>query len=130
MEALVDYTADMEGVNCQLSIIYDPQLAIIQNNSLNFKVDSRNEELVLVDEEQREQKAKITFIFRILSYAVLVVFLLSLPHKMIGVELVVSCQIAYFSYVLYANPTYFSSAIPNLILVTGYRTLFYREEYG
>ena len=76
----------------------------------------------------RETKQKITFIFRVLSYIAVAAFLLSLRHKMIGLELITSCQVAYFSYALYSQPTFISSSLTHLKMVTGYRSLYYEEK--
>ena len=39
-------------------------------------------------------------------------------------------QIVYFSYAFYQNPSFYSSSIKSYKYVTGYRSLFYQEEYG
>ena len=38
----VDFTKDLEKVDCSLSISYDQQLATVKNSSLNFTAVSRN----------------------------------------------------------------------------------------
>jgi hypothetical protein len=50
---------------------------------------------------------------------VLVIFVLSLPHKMIGPELMSCCQLVYLSNVLYIEPSFLLSSVQNFRLVTG-----------
>lgn len=57
------------------------------------------------------------------------VFLISLGHSMIGVELVFTCQIIYVSYSLYINRSYLSQTITSFSLVTGYRSFSYSDQY-
>jgi len=59
----VDFTRDLEGVDCSLSINYDQQLTIINNSSVNFTAISRNEELIIVSEDDVSRRAIIKFIF-------------------------------------------------------------------
>jgi hypothetical protein len=49
---------------------------------------------------------------------------------MIGLELVVACQLIYFSLALYPQPSFISEAIKSFGLVSGYRAMFYRKKYG
>jgi hypothetical protein len=65
----------------------------------------------------------------VLSYIVLGVFLASLGHAMIGVELVFTCQLIYISYSLYIKRSYLSQAITSFSLVTGYRSFYYSDQY-
>jgi hypothetical protein len=47
---VVDYTTNMEGVNCNISIAYNPAtMADISNSSLSFEAISRNEKLIIID---------------------------------------------------------------------------------
>jgi len=39
---IVDYTDDMEGISCQLTISYNPNVTTLANNTLNFSVISNN----------------------------------------------------------------------------------------
>ena len=98
----VDFTKDLEDVECSLSISYDQDLATVKNSSLNFTAVSRNEELILVSEEDISKRKTIKFIFTYLSLGFLGVFLFSLCHKMIGAELAVPFQIVYLSFALYS----------------------------
>ena len=125
----LDYTQDMEGVGCSLSIEYDQQVAAISNSSLAFVVNSRNEALIFVTEDLIDERKRAGTIFEILSYCILAVFVASLAHKMIGAEMAVCCQIVYTSFALYPNPTYLSRSGFSFRLVTGFRGLFFRDEY-
>jgi hypothetical protein len=69
-------------------------------------------------------------LFSILSYIVLSVFFLTLRHKMIGVELVVACQMVYFSYAFNTQPSFLMTSIEKLNLVTGYRAFFHQNAYN
>ncbi len=114
-----DYSTDMEGEQCSLTMHYDSTVVRSPNSSLSFTALSRNEKLIVSN--HLSAYSSIMFIFRILSYAALAVFALSLPHKMIGAELLVSCQLVYLSYALYHNPTALIGAVRGFSLVTGYR---------
>ena len=122
----VDFTKDLENVECSLGVSYDQDLATVKDSSLNFTAVSRNEELVIVSEEDIGRRKTIKFIFACLSLGFLGVFLLSLCHKMIGAELAVSSQMVYLSFALYADPSYISPSLRSFSLVTGCRTLFFR----
>jgi hypothetical protein len=65
----------------------------------------------------------IKFVFRVLSYFALVVFALALPFKMAGCELLVPCQIAYFSYAFFGSPRAYYT-LKSFKLVTGYQSYF------
>lgn len=62
---------------------------------------------------------------KIIAYIILAVFLVSLPHKMIGSELLVCSQIVYLSNCFYKIPSFEFSTVNNFHLVTGYWSLFY-----
>ena len=59
----VDFTKDLEDAECSLSISYDQQLATVKDSSLNFTAVSRNEELILVSEEDISKRKTIKFIY-------------------------------------------------------------------
>jgi len=48
---------------------------------------------------------------------------------MIGIELVTTVQLVYFSYIFNTQPSFMMGTIEELQLVTGIRSMFYREEY-
>jgi len=102
MDVLVDYTEDMENRNCNVSLAYDPTIAQKMPSDLSFTVQSNNTGLIMF--YNFEQFDMFQFIFSILSYSVVAAFLLSLPFKMLGVELISCCQIVYFSLCLYDRP--------------------------
>lgn len=57
-------------------------------------------------------------------------FLVSLSHKMIGPELLVTCQVVYLSKLLYGRATLFSLVIKRFDLVTGGWSFFANEFNG
>ena len=116
-------------MDCLISISSNQQLATVKNSSLNFTAISRNEELIIVSEEDISKRKTIKFIFTYLSLGFLGVFLLSLPHKMVGAELAVSCQMVYLSFALYPSPSFLSLSLRSFTLVTSYRTIFFSSEY-
>ena len=59
----VDFTKDLENAECSLSISYDQDLATVNNSFLNFTAVSRNEELVIVSEEDISKRKTIKFIY-------------------------------------------------------------------
>lgn len=63
----------------------------------------------------------------ILSFMVVGLFLATLPHKMIGPELLVACQMVYLSSCLYKKPSLFSLVINKFNLVTGGWSLLVQE---
>ena len=98
---LVDYSKDLEGANCSLTLTYDQDVAVLGYSIIHFDAVSRNEKLVYAEASSQEAAKNNIFFFKILAYAALGVFLLSLPLKMVGPELVVCLQLAYFSCIYY-----------------------------
>ena len=115
----------MEGVDCQLNITFDKDTQAAEDSNIDFTADSRTQKLIVVDANIINTKKQISFIFKILSYIVLGVFVASLGHKMLGLELISTCQMIYFSYMLYSPMTYGCTALAEFRFVTGYRTLLY-----
>jgi hypothetical protein len=74
------------------------------------------------------QVSTIKFVFKVLSWVALGVFLVSLPHKMIGLELLIPCQLVYFSYVFFKQSK-IHYVLKSFKLVTSYRSAFYLSEY-
>jgi hypothetical protein len=123
LKVVADYTEDMEDRECNLVVSYSQNTTIFQYSALQFIAKGRNWKLLV--SQSTSTKKTLTFFFKVLSYAALGVFLLSLLHKMIGAEFIVSCQVIYFSFAYYEQPTFISSTIRSLQLVTGYRNMFY-----
>jgi hypothetical protein len=119
----VDFSEDLEGRNCNLTVSYDTSLIRSPDSFLAFTVQSNTTALILFSKTRELQQ--ITFIFRMLSYIALALFLLSLGHKMIGAELLSSCQLVYLSYCFYQRPSVLFSSLQSFGLVTGYWSLFY-----
>lgn len=117
-----DYTENMEGRLCSLAVSFDKQYIISPNYTLHFQAVSENYPLVII--QDMESIKKIKFSLQLLSYVVLGLFLLSLPHKMIGPELLISCQMVYLSNTFYTRPGLFSLTISNFQLITGGWSLF------
>jgi hypothetical protein len=96
------------------------------NISLSFEAISRNTPLII--SQYRDQYKTFKSIFRALSYLVLGLFLLSLPHKMIGAELLFNCQIVLISNALYTRPSFLFNSVKNFGLVSGDWSFFYSSE--
>lgn len=116
-----DFSENIEGVGCSVNITYDPELMVIESSSLFFNISSGHKNLFFLSAEAVSTKKSISFIFKILSYLILTVFLLSLRHKMIGVELIFTAQVVYLSYGLNNKPTYLGETVKKMGWVSGYR---------
>jgi hypothetical protein len=68
---------------------------------------------------------RITFIFRVLSFIALILFALSLGHKLIGAELLTCCQLVYLSYCFHRDSSVLYGSLQEFRLVTGYWSLYY-----
>jgi hypothetical protein len=126
----VDFTKDMEDVECTLEISYDSSVARVPNSTLSFTAQGRNMPLIILDPDLVSTIEKATLVFKVLSYSGLSVFFLSLPHKMIGPEFVLTCQIVFFSFAFYARPSYVADSIRSFGLVTGFRSELTSQESG
>ena len=69
----------------------------------------------------------LKFIFEFLAYIALGIFFVSLPHKLIGAELLSSLQIIFLSYSFHSNPSFLLRSIFALNLVTGKWSFFTQE---
>jgi hypothetical protein len=76
-----------------------------------------------------DKSTQMVFIFKILAFAALGIFILSLLHKMIGVEFIANCQFIYLSFALYPHPTYLANSIKSFSPVAGLPSIFYRSKY-
>ena len=65
-----------------MTLIYDSTLIKSEQSSITFDVISSNTELLY--ETSHEFYGTIKFVFNILSYIALILFFLSLTHKLIG----------------------------------------------
>lgn len=83
LKIVVDYTKDLEGLTAQLFVEFDSDIIISPNVSLSFNIKSSNSPLRISNNLHQVKNFKMIFSF--LSYAVLVLFAISLSHKMIGV---------------------------------------------
>lgn len=61
----------------------------------------------------------MNFFFQALSYIVLIIFFLTLPHKMIGPEILVASQIVYLSNCFYSTSSLYSLVTKQFTAVTG-----------
>ena len=77
----IDYTEDMEDRKCNLMVIYGTNPGDVAH--VEFIVDSNNTPLLYSSKVEEYQNLK--FFFNILSYLTLAIFVISLPHKMVGV---------------------------------------------
>lgn len=99
IELNVDYTEDMEDRSCILTLAYDPTIVDRPASQLTFDVKSNDMKLI-VSNKLSELK-QIKFIFGIIALIALGLFVISLPRKMLGVEMIYCCQIAFLSLCLY-----------------------------
>lgn len=89
----------MEGRRCTLTLSYDPSLIRADASTLEFTAAGENSPLLL--SEYTNRYIDFSLAFRYLSYSVVAIFVLSLCHKMVGAELVTSCQLIYLSNAFY-----------------------------
>ena len=125
LEIRVDYTTDMEDQNCTVTFSFDQQ--IIQSPTINFGFQAVSENTPLIITSYGDSYALSKIIFFYLSLAALAVFILSLPHKMIGAEVLSCCQIVYLSNAFYEKPRFLFSSVKSFRLVSGYWSLFYEQ---
>jgi hypothetical protein len=130
LELTVDYSKNMEGVACTLEIAYDSSVALVPGSALHFTAQGRNLPLIIVSAELADTAAQMVFTFKVLSYAGLSVFFLSLLHKMIGPEFVLACQLIFFSFALYPRPSFVAGSIRAFVLLTGFRSVLFSQEVG
>lgn len=116
----------MENKYCQLSVSFDKKYIISPKVTLKFQAVGRNYPLIISEISNIKM---IKFAFKILSLIILGLFVLSLPHKMIGPELLVCCQIAYISSCLYDSPSLFNLTIKSFGMVTGGWSYFESSQY-
>jgi hypothetical protein len=117
-----DYTEDMEGRYCTVTLAYDPTIVDRPSSQLSFDVRSHNAKLVISN--KLSEYAQIRFLFGIIALIALGLFVVSLPRKMPGVELLNCCQTAFLSICLYERPLFLYNALKGLSLVTGGWSLF------
>ncbi len=127
LQIITEFTTDMEGFPCDLEASFDSNIIISPNVTLSFKAVSNN--IPLVISKYYSQYSTVKTIFEVISYISLGLFLISLPQKLIGAELIFSCQIVYLSNGFYDKPTFLLSSIKGLKLVTGYWSLFYNGQH-
>ena len=89
----------MEERQCTATLAYDPTIVDRPSSQLSFDVKSQNTKLVISN--KLNEYAQIKFIFEIIALIILGLFVVSLPRKMVGVELLNSCQTSYLSLCLY-----------------------------
>ena len=89
----------MEDRFCNVTLGYDPNLIRSSESTFNFTVESQNTQLLFLSNVEIYHLIKM--IFRILSFIALAIFIVSLPHKLIGAELMTSFQTVFLSYYLY-----------------------------
>ena len=64
------------------------------------------------------------FIFNIIAWIALALFVVGLPRKMLGVEIINCCQMALLSLCLYGKPIFLYTSLEGLNPVTGGWSLF------
>jgi hypothetical protein len=113
----VDFSTDLEGLSCNLTLNYNQNLVGYQNSVLNFQVISRN--IPLIVSYKISSYMTIEYIFDILSYTALGLFIISLGHKMIGAEILLCGQMVYLSNCFNDKSSFMMSSLKSLKLVTG-----------
>jgi hypothetical protein len=121
-----DYTEDLEGRACTLDVAYNSSL--IRGPAFSLAFDAKSDNEALLYSTRTGQQAQVSFIFRILSFACLALFALSLPHKLAGAELLASCQTVLLAYCFYPQPSFLLSSIKNFSLVAGGWSFFSSEK--
>lgn len=91
----VDYSTDLEGLPSSMTLAFDSSIIRSPNITVSFDAVSKTLPLVIV--KYQEELKTIRTIFTILSYISVGFFLLSLGHKMIGVEVLTNIQLIYLS---------------------------------
>ena len=123
LEIRASYTSDMEGQNCTVTFSFDQQ--IIRSPTIHFNFSAVSENTPLKISSYSREYYLLNIIFFTLSIAVLVVFILGLPQKMIGAELLSCSQFVYLSNAFYEEPTFLFSSVKNFRLVVGSWSLFH-----
>ena len=113
-----EFSTDLEGRTCNVSMEFDPSVILSNNFALIFTVESDNNELVISAHLDTYQT--MTFLFKAISFSALAIFALGLGHKMIGAELLISTQLVYLSSSLYRKIPFLAESISKLRVVTGY----------
>jgi cysteine-rich repeat protein len=128
LSVAVDYSTDLEGRSCSISLAFNFSLARSPAFTLDFTVQSNGEALSYSESMSSSSAVASTgFLFNVLSYIALLLFLLSLPHKLAGAELMVTCQMVYLSYGFFLKSSTTFSKLKELGLITGKWSLFYKE---
>lgn len=125
LKIVADYSTDMEGLPCELTLSFDSGVIRSPNASLSFSAVSRNAPLII--SHHLSEYGTIKLIFGYLALIVLGLFVLSLPHKMIGAELLFNCQLVYLSNAFYARASFLFGSVKDFGLVSGYWSFFYDE---
>ena len=118
----VAYNEDMEGRSCTLTLPYD--LTIVDRPASRLSFDVKSNDLKLIVSNKLKEYRQLKFIFGIIAMVALAIFGISLPRKMLGVELLNCCQISFLSLCLYSPQKFIYSALKGLSLVTGEWSFF------
>ncbi len=123
---VVDYSSDLEGKTCNLTVAFDNNYIRTPSTWFNFTAQSETMPLIIFSLDKEYKISKL--IFLVLAYSALALFLLSLAHKMIGAELLTCCQLVYFSICFYNPLTVPFSAIKNHGVIRGYYPFFVEKD--
>ena len=126
LEIVADYTTDMEGKDCVLSLTFDLNIINSQNISLSFVAVSETSPLII--SKNMQYYNSVANVVEITCFIVFGIFILSLSHKMIGAELLVCCQTVYLSKSLYSQIPIIISPIKRLQMTTGF-WIFQSDSY-
>ena len=118
-----------------MTIIFDPTFIIQKPFSIQFRMTSQGDKLIVVNDCGRV--ALLINVMTILSFVVLFLFVAgSLSHKMIGVEILHSFQTVFLLQALSNNSTpvfgllrYFSIVSGNFLFLSNAQINIYRSKY-
>lgn len=96
---MADYTESMEGQQCTMTLGYDPSWIRTDNSTLEFTAIGDDSPLII--SYYLDKYIDFSSVFRYLSYSVVIIFVLSFTHKMIGAEIMTIYQTLYLSNFFY-----------------------------
>ncbi len=99
--------------------------AFVRSPSTKLKFTAKSSNYPLTYTANLGYYLNLRDLFHLFGYIAVAFFAVSLPHKMIGAELLVCCQIIYLSNCFYKIHSFFFSTVREFGLVTGDWAFFY-----